>query len=98
MISINGTPVRDFTSMEYSRSTSSPIHNVYGHFTFFEWEDSWDDDSLEDEDDDDEDDDELDEELDDARLSEQISAIDNKTMKIFILLKYIFSEPVADDN
>lgn len=92
-MSINEIPGLDFTSIEYSLSTSSPIHNVYGHFTFREWE--WDsceedddDDSLDEEDEDDSDDDELDDELDASENldNEQMSANENKIIKNFISL------------
>lgn len=51
IVSINECPGFDFNLIEYSLSTSSPIHNVYEHFTLREWwEDSCDDDSLDDDD------------------------------------------------
>lgn len=88
IVSINECPGFDFNLIEYSLSTSSPIHNVYEHFTLREWwEDSCDDDSLDDDDEDDDSEDELDDELDeleDASDNAQMNATKNKMNKIFI--------------
>lgn len=86
--SINDISGFDFNLIEYSLSTSSPIHNQYEHFTLREWdedscEEDDEDDSLDDEEEDDSED-ELDEELEDALDNEQNNAIENKMINNFI--------------